>query len=140
MQSLREIRFVFARKEHKEHRIISLPCNASQTSLRLLLRAKDAINGCSAGINPNRFIRLLRAKEVIFLSSVSSLLGYNGPHCALKVAKHLSSSTSFSSSSFVSHRIHGKHRITSPRVVSSRLRWNPQNGTRFTVPAKRTEI
>ena len=28
-------------------------------------------------------------------------------------------------------------RITSPLVVSSRWRWNPQNGTRFTVPAMR---
>ena len=29
-------------------------------------------------LNPNRFIRLLCANETFFLSSVSSLLGYNG--------------------------------------------------------------
>ena len=40
-------------------------------------------------VKPKSVIRLLRANEAIFLSSVSLLLCYNGPHCALKAAKYL---------------------------------------------------
>ena len=38
---------------------------------------------------------------------------------------------------FVSHRIHRNHRTSFHLVVSSRWRWNPRKGTRFTVPAMR---